>query len=129
MLFRSEAGQKIKKSGIKLSVTLISGLGGKEKTELHAVESARVVSAMDPDYLGLLTLMLARGTVMQEQVKRKEITLLKPKEVIKETKRLVEELEVTNCVFRSNHVSNYVSLAATLNEEKQQLIDKLNSLI
>src|SRR3712207_4725240 len=46
-----KAGQKVKRTGIKLSATLISGLGGKEKSKLHAKESARVISAINPDYL------------------------------------------------------------------------------
>lgn len=124
-----EAGQKIKKSGIKLSVTLISGLGGKERTEMHAIESAKVVSAMDPEYLGLLTLGLLKGTKMYEQVKKGEITLLNPNEVLIETKQFVEGLELTNCVFRNNHVSNYISFAATLNKEKDRLLSEINSYI
>lgn len=123
------AGQKVKKAGIILSVTLISGLGGIEKWELHAVESAKVISAMDPEYLGLLTLGLTKKSPMYDKVAKGEITLLKPKEVMKETRKFVENLEVTNCVLRSNHVSNYVALAATLNREKQQLINQIDSLI
>ncbi|KGN02037.1 methyltransferase [Clostridium novyi A str. 4570] len=124
-----KAGQKVKRTGIKLSATLISGLGGKEKSQLHAVESARVISAINPDYLGILTLMNAPGTEMHEKIANKEITLLNPKEVMVETRELIRNLEVENCVFRSNHASNYAPLAATLGEEKEALLETLDDII
>lgn len=124
-----KAGEKIKKLGIKLSVTLISGLGGKEKWKEHAVESAKVISAINPDYLGLLTLIVERGTEMETRVQNGGITLLSPKEVMVETRELVRNLEVNNCVFRSNHASNYAPLAATLNNEKERLLNQLDELI
>lgn len=124
-----KAGQKVKRTGIKLSATLISGLGGKEKSQLHAVESARVISAINPDYLGILTLMNAPGTEMHEKIENNEITLLNPKEVMVETRELIRNLEVENCVFRSNHASNYAPLAATLGEEKEALLKTLDDII
>ncbi|EDS77717.1 radical SAM protein [Clostridium massiliodielmoense] len=124
-----KAGQKVKRTGIKLSATLISGLGGKEKWQQHAKESARVISAINPDYLGILTLMNAPGTEMHEKIANKEITLLNPKEVMVETRELIRHLEVENCVFRSNHASNYAPLAATLGEEKEALLKTLDDII
>ncbi|KGM96705.1 methyltransferase [Clostridium novyi A str. 4552] len=124
-----KAGQKVKRTGIKLSATLISGLGGKEKWQQHARESARVISAINPDYLGILTLMNAPGTEMHEKIANKEITLLNPKEVMVETRELIRNLEVENCVFRSNHASNYAPLAATLGEEKEALLKTLDDII
>ncbi|MCY6485184.1 radical SAM protein [Clostridium aestuarii] len=124
-----QAGKKIVQSGIKLSVTLISGLGGKEKWKQHAVESARVISEIDPHYLGLLTLMVNPNTEMYEKFKDGEMELLSPKEVMVETRELIKNLEVTNCVFRSNHASNYAPLAANLNKEKKSLLNQLDNLI
>lgn len=124
-----EAGQKVKKVGIKLSVTLISGLGGKEKWKLHAIESARVISAINPDYLGLLTLMVEPNTEMNNKIKNGELTLLSPIEVMLETRELVENLDVKDCTFRSNHASNYAPLAANLNDEKEILLEQLDYII
>lgn len=124
-----EAGKKVVKTGIKLSVTLISSLGGKEKWKDHAVESARVINEINPDYLGLLTLMVEPGTEMYDKIKQGEITLLSPKEVMIETREFIKNLEVDNCIFRSNHASNYAPLAATLNEEKERLLKQLDDII
>jgi len=121
-----EAGRKVISSGIKLSITLISGLGGKEFWREHAEESAKVINAMNPDYLGLLTLLVEPGTELEEQVRKGEFELLNPVEVMKETRLLIEKLEVRNCIFRSNHASNYFALAGTLPEDKERLIAEID---
>lgn len=124
-----EAGKKVKRTGIKLSATLISGLGGKEKWQMHAVESAKVINEINPEYLGLLTLMVERNVEMYDKVQNGEMTLLSAQEVMLETREFISNLEVSNCVFRSNHASNYIPLSATLNEEKEELLAKLDKCI
>jgi radical SAM superfamily enzyme YgiQ (UPF0313 family) len=124
-----EAGRKLKSSGIKLSVTLISGLGGKERWKEHALESARVINEISPDYLGLLTLLVEPGTEMADQLAAGELALLGPREVIEETRLLVEGLELENCVFRSNHASNYYSLAGTLPWDKEKLLKEIDEAL
>lgn len=123
------AGKKIKESGLTLSVTLISGLGGKENLEEHAKESAKIISEINPNYLGLLTLMFESETPLYKEVQEGTFSLLEPKEIMLETKILIENLEVTNCVFRSNHASNYVSLKGTLPEDSENLLNKINSVL
>lgn len=120
------AGRKIKESGIKLSVTLISGLGGKSKISEHAIESAKLISAINPDYVGLLTLMLESGTPMYEDVKKGIFHILTPEEIMYETREFLQNVEVTDCVFRSNHASNYVALAGTLPGDKIQLLEDID---
>jgi radical SAM superfamily enzyme YgiQ (UPF0313 family) len=125
-----EAGNLVKKAGILLSVTLISGLGGVEHSRVHALDSAKVINSINPDYLGLLTLTIDHGTEMYERVtQRQELTTLTPLEVMKENRCLIEHLEVIHCILRSNHVCNYVPLAGTLNEDKEALLGMLDELI
>lgn len=120
-----EAGQKAIKAGFKLSCMIISGLGGKEHWQDHAIESARVISAIDPQYFALLTLLVEEGTVFHKQIERGHFTLLEPEEVVEETKLMLENLELTEAVFRSNHPSNYVNLRGVLNKDKEQLMGLL----
>lgn len=124
-----EAGQKAKKAGMKVSATLIVGVGGKEKSELNAVASGKVISRMDPDYLGLLTLTVDRGTEMEGKVRRGEIATLSPMEAMIEIRTLIQNLELTNCILRSNHVSNYLALAGALNKDKEMLLEQLDEVI
>lgn len=124
-----EAGQKVKRTGIKLSTTIISGLGGVEKWEMHAKGSAEVISQINPDYLGVLTLIVEPGTEMFDKVHGGKVTLLSPKEVMVEMREFIGNLNVSGCVFRSNHASNYAPLAATLGEEKDRILNQLDGLI
>jgi len=117
-----EAGRKIVDSGIELSVTLISGIGGKEYSKIHALESGRVLNEMKPDYIGLLTLLLEEGTQLYEEVQEGKFEVLTPIEVLEETRILVEGLNVDNCIFRSNHASNYVPLRGTLMKDKELIL-------
>ncbi|MEW9096854.1 MAG: radical SAM protein [Clostridiaceae bacterium] len=123
------AGKKVKESDIPLSITLISGLGGKENWEKHALESAEVISIIDPDYLGLLTLMVEDGTELYEKISKSEFSLLNPKEIMLETKTMLQNIYVTNCIFRSNHASNYVALKGTLPQDKEILLNKIYEIL
>lgn len=121
-----EAGRKVVESGIELSVTLISGIGGKINSKLHATESALVLNEMKPDYIGLLTLLLEEDTPLYKEVQEGKFELLTPLEVLNETKILVEGFEIDNCIFRSNHASNYVSLRGTLMKDKKLILDQID---
>lgn len=124
-----EAGKKIIESGIKLSVTLISGLGGKSDSYLHSIESAKVVNEINPDYIGLLTLFIERDTPIYDEVQNGTLELLSPRDVMIETKEFIKNLQVDNCVFRSNHASNYAPLAANLNDEKVKLLKEIEAVL
>lgn len=124
-----QAGQKVKESGIKLSVTFISGIGGKYKWKEHARESAKVISAIDPDYVGLLTLMVEKGTQIYENINCGKFELLTPEEVMLETRELVKNIQATNCIFRSNHASNYVELGGTLSKDRENIINLIDDVL
>ena len=124
-----EAANKVKKAGILLSVIMILGLGGKKLSQAHAIDSGKVVSKMDPDYLGALTLMVVDDTEVSRQVTAKELELLDPREVFEELKTLIENLEVTNCVFRANHASNYLTFGGTLPGAKPAIIKDLKRIL
>ncbi|WDV46565.1 radical SAM protein [Clostridiaceae bacterium M8S5] len=121
-----KAGQRIVESGIKLSVMIISGLGGTSKWRDHAIDSAKVVSAINPQYVALLTLLINKSSEMSEKIEKGEMKLLSPKEIMLETKMFIENLELEHCVFRSNHASNYVALGGVLPQDKGILLTEIN---
>ncbi|WP_040191460.1 radical SAM protein [Clostridium culturomicium] len=123
-----EAGKRIKDADIKISCTLISGLGGKEKWTEHAINSAKVINEIDPDYLGLLTLRVENRLINQDVINGR-LTLLSAKEVLEEAHLLIKNLDLSNCVFRSNHASNYVSLGAVLGDEKEELLQYIEEIL
>lgn len=120
-----EAGKKVKESGIALSVTMINGLGGQELWQEHATETATISNEIQPDYIGMLNLRLYDNTELTQQVQRGEFIPLKPKELLDETKLLLQNFELVNTVFRSNHASNYIPLGGVLNRDKEKLLRQL----
>ncbi len=125
-----EAGRKAKAAGLKLSVTAISGLGGAELWEEHAEETGRAFTAMKPDYIGLLTLIIESKTPLGARYRRGEFHPLDPTTgVFRETKRMLEHTDCEGCVFRSNHASNYLPLGGTLNRDKAAMIARLDSAL
>ena len=119
------AGQKARRCGLALSVTAISGLGSVELWREHAVDTARAVSEMKPDYLGLLTLMVEHGTPLETWVKDGSFTLLTAPEVLKETELFLRHVDSEGTVFRANHASNYLTLKGTLNGDRDALLSQL----
>jgi radical SAM superfamily enzyme YgiQ (UPF0313 family) len=124
-----EAANRVKEVGITLSVIFILGLGGKEHSKEHAVETAKVLSEMDPDYIGALTLMVIKGTEIYDEVNSGKLEILEPREVFEEVRILVENLELSNCVFRANHASNYLPIGGTLPDDKQEILDKIERIL
>ena len=120
-----EAGQKAIKAGFKLSCMIISGLGGTEYMEEHAVESAKVISAINPHYFSLLRLVVEEESELAEDVRQGKFQLLTPLQVLDENIIMLENMELTDCIFRANHVSNHVNQAGTLNKDKDMLIERL----
>ena len=121
------AGKKVKKVGIPLSVTAITGLGGKENSIEHAVETASLISEINPDYFGVLTLMLEEGTELLEEYKKGNFIPLSSSEILEETKLMIKNINVKEkCIFRSNHASNYVSLKGTLPYEKENILKTID---
>ena len=120
-----ECGQKVKRNGIGLSVTAITGLGGPELMEAHAVDTAKALNAMNPEYIGILTLVVEDGTPLQDWVQEGKFHLLTPAQVLQETKLRVESFDSPGSVFRMNHASNYLSLKGTLNEDKEAMLAQI----
>ncbi len=120
------AGEKLRCCGIKNSVTLISGLGGRERLEEHALASADLISRIKPEYVGFLTLMLEEGAPILELIRSGKLTLLRPQEVVREMRLFLQNVDSEGTLFRSNHASNYIMLRGTLNEDIPEMLSDLD---
>jgi (2Fe-2S) ferredoxin len=118
-------GQKVHKAGMGLSVTAITGLGGPEYMEKHAIETAKAFNAMNPEYIGMLTLVVEPETPLEDWVKAGTFKLLTQEQVLEETRLLVENLDCPGSIFRMNHASNYLVLKGTLNEDKEAMLAEI----
>ena len=119
------AGQKVNAAGILLSVTAISGLGGVELWREHAMDTAAVLSAMKPAYIGLLTLMVEPGTPLEKWVREGSFCVLDAVEVLREMELFLQHIDSPGSVFRMNHASNYLTLKGTLNQDRERLLQQV----
>ncbi|MDD6074123.1 MAG: radical SAM protein [Clostridium sp.] len=119
------AGQKLKACGIQTSVTLISGLGGREKVREHALSCAKLITEMNPEYASFLTLRLYEGTPMYEDVVEGRFQRITPDEIVDEMEIFLTHVDSPGTVFRTNHASNYVVLAGDLNEDIPDMLKTL----
>jgi len=124
-----QAGRRIKEAGIILSVTVLLGLGGREKSIDHALDTAKILTDMDPDYVGALTLMLIPETEMYEDYLAGRFVLPDQFGFIRELYLMIEKSSFTDCYFTSNHASNYLPVKAHLPREKEKNLKMIGSVI
>lgn len=123
-----KAGRMVVESGIHLSEYVILGLGGVERSEIHARETAKVLNQIDPAFIRVRTLVPIPGTPLHEAFEKGILHLGSPLDILKETRILIDELEV-NSEFLSDHVSNYLPIHGKLPEDKDDMLEFLDSHI
>ncbi len=126
----AEAGKRIRRAGILLSVTVLLGLAGRTpKAAQHAIKTAEICNEMNPDYIGALTLMLVPKTELYRRMERGEFELPGPFEILDEMRILISHLEVKGTEFRSNHASNYLPIKGRLPDDKEKMLALINEII
>ncbi len=125
-----EAGLKIRQAGILLSVTILLGLAGRTpQAAEHARNTSKILNEINPDYIGALTLMLEPKTELYKRMQKGEFELPTPFEILDELRIIIQDLEVQDTEFRSNHASNYLPIRGRLPEDKQKMLDVINDII
>lgn len=122
-------GRKVKDAGIKLSVTVLLGIAGTERSLEHARATGRLLTAMDPDYVGALSVMLIPGTPLHDAYRRGEFRLPDPEGLLLELREMLVHTELTRGMFFSNHASNYLPIKARLPRGKQEAIDLIDGAL
>ncbi|UCD91178.1 MAG: radical SAM protein [Desulfobacterales bacterium] len=114
-----QMGRKARDAGIKLSITVILGIAGKERSTIHAKETGRVLSAIDPEYIGALSLMLIPGTPLYQDYASGRFHLLEPNDMLEELKTMIAATNLSKGLFHANHASNYLPIKARLPKDKE----------
>lgn len=125
----SEALIKARKAGIKLSVMILNGLGGKKYSEQHAINSAKVVNAIQPEYLSTLVLSFPYGMDHFKKRFEGEFKELSKTELILEMGNFINHLQLESTIFRSDHASNYLILKGILNRDKGELLRRISQVL
>ncbi len=122
-----EMGKKAMAAGIRLSITVLLGIAGRQRSEIHAKETGRVLSAIDPDYVGALSLMLVPGTPLHDDYLKGTFPLLGPEEMLREIRTMISHTTLSGGLFFANHASNYLPIKARMPKDKTNtlaLIDR-----
>jgi radical SAM superfamily enzyme YgiQ (UPF0313 family) len=122
------AGRWVMEAGIQLSLYVILGIGGKERTVSHAAQTTRVLNAIDPDFIRLRTFVPKVNTPMLEDVQTGKFTMLGPHEVLRETEALIKPLNVAS-QLTSDHYTNYINLSGKLPTDKELLLQEVKQAL
>ena len=133
-----EASKKLMNADITLSATFINGLTGSDNPNLskeHAIESADLVNKICPNdtriwYIAFLSLMIPPGTKIFKKKIKGEFKEMESLDILRELKYFIQNIEFhyneANCVFRSNHASNYLPIKGVLDRDKTKIISTIN---
>jgi radical SAM superfamily enzyme YgiQ (UPF0313 family) len=125
----ADMGKKIKRAGMRLTVMVLLGIAGKEKSLDHARATGELLSAMDPDHVAALTVIPVPGTPFWDQLETGELELPDERGILLEMREMLLHTNLQGGTFASNHASNYLSLSVQLPEGKQKALDLLDAAL
>jgi len=121
--------QKAKNAGIKTSVMILTGLGGKKYSSAHARNSASLVSQIQPNYLSTLVLSFPYGSKHYETRFAGEFVEMDSGDLLSELYQFIEATHMNDVVFRSDHASNYLALKGVLGRDKKKMLHLISEVI
>ena len=123
-----KAGKLVKKAGIEINEYIILGIGGKKRTKEHIDETIKVLNKINPDFIRIRTFLPKINTPLLDEINSGNFQILSPHEVLKETYRLIKNLNVTSQIF-SDHYTNYININGKLPEDRNALIKKIDDYL
>jgi radical SAM superfamily enzyme YgiQ (UPF0313 family) len=123
-----QAGLWVKEAGIELSEYVILGIGGKAHTREHALETARVLNAINPDFIRLRTFLPKADTLLLHQIKKGRFRVLSPHEVLRETRLIIENLNGSASVH-SDHYTNYINIHGKMPHARRHMITVIDQAL
>ena len=122
-------GLKAREAGFKLSITVLLGIAGPDRSQIHARETGRVLTAIDPDYVGALSLMLIPGTPLHADWRNGDFILISPAQMLAELRTMLAETHLSQGLFHANHASNYLPIKARLPKDKAATLMLIDSAL
>lgn len=121
------AARLAREAGIKLSAIFLLGAGGVDRSDEHALASARLATAMDPRFVSVLTLTVIPGTPIAKLAADGRFTLPTTIGLLRELRSFVAEARPSDAIFRTNHASNYLPLSGRLPRDRDRLVELLDA--
>ncbi len=125
----AEAAKRVKDAGIILSVTVLLGLGGIERSNIHAEETGKFLTRIQPDYAGALSVIVVPGTALAEEVKKGTFKVPDPYMLLEELEKMISNIDANHIYFASNHASNYLPVKGWLPEEKEKMLKAIKYVL
>jgi radical SAM superfamily enzyme len=123
-----EAGQWVRQAGIELSEYVVLGIGGKKHSKSHALETAKALNAINPDFIRLRTFVPKINTPLLQEVQAGSFQMLGPLEVLTETELIVRNLAVTS-YLASDHYTNYINVEGKLPERQNEILNQIQTAL
>ena len=124
-----EAGQKVKAAGISLSVTVLLGIAPTGHSSAHSQHTGQLLTAIDPDYVGALSVIMCEGTELDKLVKLGEHQVSTSAEILMELREMLIHTELSKGMFMANHASNYLPLRVEMPWGKVEAVAMLDAAI
>lgn len=122
-------GLNVKTAGMELSFYVMPGLGGAERSERHALGSARVLSAVRPDFIRLRTFSPQHGTEMADACLRGEYTLQTPHQTLREIKLMIENIDADGSQLLSDHWMNFAPVRGVFPRDREKMLAQLDKAV
>ncbi len=123
-----EAGLWVRKAGIELSEYIMIGIGGKERTHAHALNTARALNAINPQFIRIRTFLPKVNTLLLHQIRKGRFQVLSPHEALRETGEIIRNLEVTSRIS-SDHYTNYVDIHGTMPRDRDRMLAAIDDAL
>jgi radical SAM superfamily enzyme YgiQ (UPF0313 family) len=122
-------GKRVRKAGIKLSVTVLLGVAGRSGSLRHARATGELLTAMDPNYVGALTVMILPGTALEEDFVAGRFELPNKRELLLELREMFKHTHMSGGLFFSNHASNYLPVKARLPKDREKTLELIDGAL
>ncbi len=124
-----DAGIKAQAAGLRMSVMILLGLGGTNRTTAHATHTAEALTAMQPRLVSALRVIPVKGTELYADVKSRTFGQLTEYQTVQELREIIEKVELKRAVFRANHSSNIIPLEGRFPQDQSRLLAEIDSLL
>jgi radical SAM superfamily enzyme YgiQ (UPF0313 family) len=125
----AEAGRRVKDAGVKLSVTVLLGIGGADRSQEHARLTGKLLSTIDPDYVGALTTMVVKGTPLYDLERQGRFMLPSAFAILSELAAMLSHTEMTRGLFFANHASNYLPVRVRMPAERDKTVEMIRTFV
>lgn len=123
------ASQRAQTAGLKMSVMILTGLGGQENTQPHSVATSNVLNKMQPRLLSALRVIPIPGTKLFATEQSGRFTQLTEYQAMEELKNMIQGLDLERTLFRANHSSNIMPMEGRFPKDKPRLVNELTTLL